>query len=71
MTESARQHAADTARELAAIERRPRANGSRCPCTSPATARRCTLARYHETQHERRGRSGRLLEEWLRTPADV
>lgn len=43
----------------------------RCPIRSSATGRRCTLARHHTTSHERRSRSGRLLEEWARTADDT
>jgi hypothetical protein len=43
---------------------------TRCRARSPATARRCTLAIHHPTAHERRGRSGRLLESWPRSASD-
>jgi len=43
----------------------------RCHARSAATARRCTLRAGHPTNHERRSRSGRLLEEWPRTPNDA
>jgi len=44
---------------------------TRCVSRSPATARRCTLRTGHHTAHERRGRSGRLLEQWPRTVNDA
>lgn len=44
---------------------------TRCRSTSPATARRCTLTSGHTAPHERRGRSGRLLEEWPRAATDA
>jgi len=43
---------------------------TRCRVTSPATARRCTQAIHHATDHERRGRSGGLLERWPRQASD-
>lgn len=43
----------------------------RCSSRSPATARRCTLRVNHQTDHERRRRSGGLLEQWPRTAADA
>lgn len=43
----------------------------RCQSRSPATARRCTLADRHTAAHERRRRSGGLIEEWARSSADA
>lgn len=43
----------------------------RCRVASPATGRRCTVANHHTIAHERRGRSGRLLETWPRAATDA
>jgi len=43
----------------------------RCAVRSAATARRCTLSAAHVGPHQRRSRSGRLLEEWPRTANDA
>lgn len=44
---------------------------ARCRVKSPATARRCTLGTFHASDHERRSRSGRLLEQWPRAASDA
>jgi len=41
-----------------------------CAVRSPATARRCTLKRRHDGPHERRRRSGALIEVWPRVASD-
>jgi hypothetical protein len=61
---------ADPRRDYGPIWRAATGRG-RCRCTSPATARRCTLTGAHTSDHERRRRSGGLLETWPRTPADA